>query len=69
MPLDAQLALLLIWWLRLVLALSTGLAAIIFVIDKWWLGAVDTAEQLKKGNYAIAILYGLVIIAVLCTVR
>ena len=69
MPLSAQLVMLLIWWIRLVLALGTGLAAIVFVIDKWWLRSVDTAAELRKGNYAIAILYGLVVLAVLSTIR
>jgi glucan phosphoethanolaminetransferase (alkaline phosphatase superfamily) len=65
----AQLPMLAIWWLRLALALATGFFVIIVVIDKWWLKGFNTAEELKKGNYAVAGLYALVIWVVLRAVN
>jgi hypothetical protein len=65
----AQLGMLAMWWARLVLALATGFFAIIVVIDKWWLRGFNTADELKKGNYAVAALYGIVIWVVLRAVN
>jgi hypothetical protein len=69
MTLEAQMGMLAIWWIRLALALATGFFVVIVVIDQWWLKGFNTADELKKGNYAIAALYIAVIWVVLRAVN
>jgi len=62
--LATQMVMLAMWALRLVIGLALSFGCIV-VVDKWWLRGFDTATELRKGNYAVAVLVGILVYSVL----